>query len=550
VEERDGRNKRSSGRDRRSGVLDDGKEKDERKDRDRDRERDKEPAWMDTYIPGDSGAEMLGGKGGEGELDGIQVFKKGMRAKEQKDAPPSLDDTRSATSDRPSGSPNTETAPPTALASGKPLDEIQLFKLMMKKEQDQKASEKNQALATEPTMTGPTLQEVESRVSGLTRVKDQRKSMTIPNGTSTSLNFCLLTDYIQSGEAVATSASESRSALDQPPLAILPTGTSIPSAREPTSQTNSDTPQALLSILSSATNGARSAPLHTSVSTASSIDTAPPKTGSRFFPKPLPSDASSPIVSDQGSSSSQAPPQFNPPPGSRLLAFGARSTSGTSGPQNINQPPSQSSHSIHPSAQQHQTLHSSPDGIQSAGMLLPQSSDINHRPAMSEAMRAQQGFSPFEVQARTTFGFDESREHGNHGHTADSLRRTSVTSSADRIPLSVTSDSNMGNNYFNTNSDPFTVSPQGPPFDPISNGSQYASGKGSRFLKYFEEKGRDGQVGSSRKPQGPVGFQSSSPNLGQRQDHTTFNSMPGGQGDNRTVDELFAMLNTSVQVCH
>ena len=151
---------------------------------------------MDTYIPGDSGAEILGGKGGEGELDGIQVFKKGMRAKEQKDAPPSPDDTRPATSDRPSVSPNTEITPPAALVSGKPLDEIQLFKLMMKKEQDQKVSEKKQVLATEPTLTGPTLQEVESRVPGLTRVKDQRKSMTMPNGTSIPLNICLLTDYI------------------------------------------------------------------------------------------------------------------------------------------------------------------------------------------------------------------------------------------------------------------------------------------------------------------------------------------------------------------
>jgi hypothetical protein len=168
---------------------------------------------------------------------------------------------------------------------------------------------------------------------------------------------------------------------------------------------------------------------------------------------------------------------------------------------------------------------------------------------MSDAVRTQQGFSPFEAQSRAAFGFDESRELGNHGHTADSLRRTSVAAAADRIPISVTSDTNMGSNYFGTNSDSFTVNASGSSFDSTANGSQYPSGKGSRFLKYFEDKGREGQAGGIRKPQGPVGFQSSSPNLGQRQDQGGFNGVPGGQGDNRTVDELFAMLNTSAQVC-
>jgi hypothetical protein len=182
VEERDSRNKRSSGRDRRSGVLDDGKEKDDRKDRerDRDREREKEPAWMDTYIPSDSVAGILGGIGGEGELDGIQAFKKGMKAKEQKEAP-SPKEPREA--NQPSvllkAGPEPQAAPP----SDKPLDEIQRFKLMMRKEQEQKAPEISQPPAPEPTLTGPTLQEVESRVSDLARIREQRKISTISTGT-------------------------------------------------------------------------------------------------------------------------------------------------------------------------------------------------------------------------------------------------------------------------------------------------------------------------------------------------------------------------------
>ena len=89
MEEREARTKRGAerggGRDRRNG--DDEKERGEPKSsgRDRDREREKEPAWMDTYIPpATSGTGILGGKGADGELDGIQAWKKGMKEKEKK----------------------------------------------------------------------------------------------------------------------------------------------------------------------------------------------------------------------------------------------------------------------------------------------------------------------------------------------------------------------------------------------------------------------------------------------------------------------------------
>ena len=177
-------------------------------------------------------------------------------------------------------------------------------------------------------------------------------------------------------------------------------------------------------------------------------------------------------------------------------------------------------------------------------MSQPQSSDA-HRPAMSEVTRTQQGFSPFELQSRAVFSLDESQEPGNYSHNPDFLRRTSIASSADRTTLSVTSDSN---NYFSANSDNFTLNGPSQSFDPMSNGSQYTTGKSSRFLKYFEDKGRDGQTSAIRKPQGPVGFQSSSPNLGQRQEQGGFSGIHGGHGESRAVDELVAMLNTSV--CH
>jgi zinc finger CCCH domain-containing protein 13 len=185
VEERDGRSKRSSGRDRRSGVVDDGKEKDDRKDCDRDREREKEPAWMETYTPVDSAPGILGGKGGEDELDGIQAFKKDMKAKEQKDMPSSMEKSRAADADRPSGSSKAENT------STAPLDEIQLFRLMMKKEQQQKVPNELNVPTSEPISTGPILHELGNGAPP--RIKDQRE---ISNGTSCPLSVCYVTDYI------------------------------------------------------------------------------------------------------------------------------------------------------------------------------------------------------------------------------------------------------------------------------------------------------------------------------------------------------------------
>lgn len=187
VEERDGRNKRSSGRDRRSGVLDDGKEKDDRKDRDRDREREKEPAWMETYTPADSAPGILGGKGGDDELDGIQAFKKDMKAKEQKDVPSSTEKSREADADQPSGSSKAENA------STAPLDEIQLFRLMMKKEQKQNVPEELLVSTSEP-ISGPTPHELGNGAPP--RIKDQRKISTISNGTTCPLSIFSMTDYI------------------------------------------------------------------------------------------------------------------------------------------------------------------------------------------------------------------------------------------------------------------------------------------------------------------------------------------------------------------
>ena len=116
-EDRDGRYKRQPARDKRE----DAKEREDRGGRD----REKEPAWMDTYVPSETGSGILGGKGDAGELDGIQAWKRGMKEKEEQEKASS-------------GFLEQENVLAAPEAAEKQLDEIQLFKLMMKREESKR----------------------------------------------------------------------------------------------------------------------------------------------------------------------------------------------------------------------------------------------------------------------------------------------------------------------------------------------------------------------------------------------------------------------------
>ena len=144
MDERDSRSKRTNGRDRPGHSRDE--DRDERKDS-RVRVEEKEPAWMDTYIPSDSGAGILGGKAENGELDGIQAWKLGMKEKERKER--ECEVSRSTGDVKLAGAAqvtDSQAAPPPE----PPLDEIQLFKLMIKRE-----GEKNKAASLKDTMNDP-----------------------------------------------------------------------------------------------------------------------------------------------------------------------------------------------------------------------------------------------------------------------------------------------------------------------------------------------------------------------------------------------------------
>jgi hypothetical protein len=127
-EDRDGgRYKRNTGRERKTGgTADVVKEKE-------DRQKEKEPAWMGTYIPSESTSGILGGQDPNGKLDGIQAWKRDLKDTRDKEV--------SATTIALS---KAITKPISSTSdSDNPLDEIQIFRLLMKKEEDKKRLEEN-----------------------------------------------------------------------------------------------------------------------------------------------------------------------------------------------------------------------------------------------------------------------------------------------------------------------------------------------------------------------------------------------------------------------
>lgn len=202
---------RRGGRDRRQ---DDAREKDDR----REREKEKEPAWMETYVPPSSSAGgILGGKGAEGEMDSIQAWKMSMKRQAEglppvkkrpettpteaetenidswkknsapaigrkKDAAEENDLNNKALATEPSPHPNSH-VPKNSLeksqstkasfsATEAQLDEIQLFKLMMKQEEKKRAAN-NEVMATEERISpNNDLKPVGNSNSGLMRIRE------------------------------------------------------------------------------------------------------------------------------------------------------------------------------------------------------------------------------------------------------------------------------------------------------------------------------------------------------------------------------------------
>jgi len=99
---------------------------------------------METYVPTNTSG-ILGGKSADGGLDGIQAWKKGLKEKELQGKNLEI----LSESDMPAGQD----------AEDKGLDEIQIFKLLMKREEEKKKSDGSSSPApdgnadTKPTIT-------------------------------------------------------------------------------------------------------------------------------------------------------------------------------------------------------------------------------------------------------------------------------------------------------------------------------------------------------------------------------------------------------------
>ncbi|KDR85159.1 hypothetical protein GALMADRAFT_233820 [Galerina marginata CBS 339.88] len=438
-DERDGRYKRSSARDRKSGNTgDDTKEKEER----REKEREKEPAWMDTYVPSDTSPGILGGQSSTGELDGIQAWKKGMKEKEEKEKDSGVPD-----SSKDSGIEKEVSSILPETAERPPMDEIQIFKLLMKKEEEKKKTDVGVEAAVKNEHT--TLEQPK-REDATSSMQQRPRN---PDNDSPGDSFP--SEAIRKGDLVHSQVQ------NVPP---------------PTMDSSLETPFPI----------AMKDPL------------APGKLHPGMNPSPdnllqakppAPSGADLSHLGPGKLSGDSETTNFHPPPGSRLLAFARPPVKGGTSSNPVNS----------------QVLNSSLPNI----VPEPAQGYVKHDP-----IRPLSGFSPFEDQTRQVYAFDNSRESG----LAPNL-----------------------NLHPRTNTEAFN-SNLNPQVEPNYNGM--AAVKGSRFAKFFDGKGRDG-LPSSSKTQPPGGFTSPSPNHNQRQEQVSL--VTGNSGDQRAMDELFAMLNNSSQ---
>ena len=283
---------------------------------------------------------------------------------------------------------------------------------------------------------------------------------------------------------------------------------------------SSTDPRSFVPLTSAPSDASLPQPASTKVP-ASPLETQ--RSASRFFPNPINQDPTAPSQKPIPTSTQSPAPEYNPPQTSRLLGLSSR-TSSTSGSvklqnpvENITAAPQYPSQQL-PPPQPDLGSRQSPD-IQYR--LRPDSALGLGRP---DAIR-QRDQSPFDQVHRAQFD-----DKDLYVQQFESQRRTSGISS-------VSSEGSFGDVGFvgNLNGNAMDLVPGTP------NGPNYSSGKGSRFAKFFDNKGgREPQMVGGK----PIiaGLTSPSPTQGHRPD----SRVPlDSRGDPRTMDEIFAMLQNS-----
>jgi hypothetical protein len=378
---------------------------------------------MDTYIPS-SGSNGLGRA--PGDLDGIQAFKREIKEREQKEQGTVQDDDRCGDFE---GKANT---------SEPHLDEIQLFKLMMKREEQKKKADQSPLAA--PSLLADTPSET----------KDST-----PNDLSST----------------EASAEHRTYPLPQPISSQLSASPPPPQA-EPTPHDGSRVLLSMLSPQSSSVAPGVSAGAH-----ESDISKEKPG-GSRFFPKPISTDLPAPQALPKPSIEAlsavvTSTPHAAPPPGCRLLSFASKTPQGSVG----HTPPSYTG--------SHSPVSLPKNGTPATNSAIPSNGPLSttHHNDNLDAVRAARGFSPFE-EAREGLGLSP----------LDAFRRASVAPPGDRNAF--------GHMNLEQGDVPISgpLPSHSVPYEQLNSG--IAAAKGSRFAKFFDGKGRDSQPGMGKAPMG------------------------------------------------
>ncbi|PIL32053.1 hypothetical protein GSI_06757 [Ganoderma sinense ZZ0214-1] len=503
-DERDARTRRGPGRDRRAGGNDDNKDREDRRDRDKDREV--EPAWMETYIPSTPGSGILGGKGADGELDGIQAWKKGMKEKERKEKGDASDiakalDTNGAANPQPPSSTG-----PAAVTNEAAMDEIQLFKLMMKREAEKKEGDtvqnglSNHALAESGP---PGLSSNPSLQSQKGEVASSGDPTIITERTSDVARTLLAPTYESNRSSPRLDASNG----------ILASGlASLDSARP--SETSS--PSLDRSSDTSRVAGPRLGQGNLTVLSTAGLTALPPVD----LPVPSPSTNT-----------------FNPPPGSRMLALKSRVPS-----TNLGTPPgiiAPHAHTIQPDTP------GLPVHLEDA---IPSDMQFSGpRMISADSSRGIRSFSSLSNGSQPNLPLEDLRDPVHLGQMNEGLRRVSGSSAAERAILGLPGEGGVPyGDLGGSQAGVFPPSSLDPSGSNVPGGVGYATNKGSRFAKFFDQKTREVQVGGPRHAQQIPNLPPAMPHPNQRQDSISLGGMGTPRGE-RTMEDIFAMLQSSAQ---
>ncbi|KAI5122602.1 hypothetical protein M0805_004816 [Coniferiporia weirii] len=531
----DDRGQKRGLRDRRH---DDGREKEDR----REREKEKEPAWMETYVPpSTSSSGILGGKGAEGEVDSIQAWKKDMKEREMKAKGLTAEPAVSAAADVSLlETPESKQPKVSASAPEAQLDEIQLFKLMMKQEEKKRSANGEATVTPDQRSTGGGSQAMDSEMPGLMRIREGRTIVPpvnmVQRGETPVANSA---ELAQISVDPLLSKSNSSTKLSVPGASVISSQSTVSLLNGTHSISNATTPPILMR---SDSNGLRLPPLRASES--------------NHVAQMAAKDANPPEAS------------FDPPRQSRLLAFGAQSTKvpAQPTPQSASAAvqmsrlqqldplwPGQRRPSASPVFPQHSASQQS--GLEKAGIqqhILAGQYDFNVIETIPRrtALEATGAHSlTFENAARSGMLTDSSKEYNG----GDMARSSSIplTGAPDRAAFISQSDalhhlSDLRRNPTPPTAGLGTTSPISPFDNQLGGGqSSYSSGKGSRMAKHFE-KMRDphSQTMNINRVNNPG--MGSNGMLPGRQEHQAFGNPLGG-AESRNIQDLLTMLSNSAQ---